>query len=588
MAKVTRLSEKARALEKNKAKGHLSSILLPQYCSNLPADYDPEDDAFDNSDEEQSDSDNNPPPTGGREHYEAVGKSKLRKSEKTSLDAAKYGGIAISRKALENQGSDEDVDEDDENDPFALVDEGKDDDPFAKRGGNDSGSEHSSSSSLGLDDEAEVDEDDEIDSDEALGESDYEKFKNFTFRGSKNNQNEPHSGQEESSQVSSEDEDNSTGSETEDSDLDMQDAEDSQDEDNDSLVSSTSSPPPKPTRPARNSEREELRKAASLSASTADLASALSAGATADAKKGQAVMKQQKAFDRILDARIKLQKGLTAANDLAKSTLSDEQVSTAARQAEDAALKLWSTINSIRYGLISAQPTSSKAEAKSLKRKRPSPVSHATTSSAIWQETVSLDAQSHSYHRAALDKWHVRTQPAIDASARSKLLGRQSQPQSRLTDVLTTYLTTTSANLISSSTADDALYDDTPFYQNLLRDLIASRSSADQSLAMSVDSYLPTKLHASGSRNKKVDTKASKGRKIRYTVHEKLQNFMAPEDRTSWEDGAATEFFASLLGRTAVLDEDDEDHEDGSDEDDTGRDGSGQRSEEVALRLFRS
>ncbi|KIV91936.1 hypothetical protein PV10_06422 [Exophiala mesophila] len=577
MAKVTRLSETARALERKKAK-----------------DYDPEDDAFDNSDEEQSDGDNEPTPIGGREHYETVGKSTLRQSEKTALDAAKYGGVAISRKALEDQGSDGDANED-EDDPFAPADEGDDDDPFAKRGGSVSGSEDSSSASaLDLDDEGELDENDEIDSDEALGESDEEKFKNFVFRGSKKNRKEPTSSQEESrqesSQVSSEDEGSdsaSIDSEMDGSDLDMLDAEDSEDDDEESLASSnSSSPPPKSTRPARNSEREELRKAALLSTSSANLASALSAGATADAKKGQAVIKQQQAFDRILDARIKLQKGLTAANDLSKSTLSDEQVASAARQAEDAALKLWSTINTIRYELISSRPSTSKEDGtKSLKRKRPSPISPSTSSSSIWQELCSLDTQSHSYDRAALDKWHARTQPAIDASARSKLLGRQSQPQSRLTDVLTTYLTTTSANLISTSTANNALYDDSPFYQSLLRDLIASKSNSDQSLAMSVDSYLPIKLHASGSRNKKVDTKASKGRKIRYTVHEKLQNFMAPEDRTSWEDGAATEFFASLLGRTAVLDENED--EDGEDSDGDGN-GLDHGSEEVALRLFRS
>ena len=566
------------------------------------ADYDPEDDAFDNSDEEQSDGDNEPTPIGGREHYETVGKSKLRKSEKPTLDAAKYGGIAVSRKALEDQDSDGDVDEDededeDEDDPFAPADEGEDEDPFAKRGGSVSGSEDSSSASaLGLDDEAELDENDEIDSDEALGESDEEKFKNFVFRGSKENRKEPTSSQEESSQVSSEDEGGddagaSIDSEMDDSDLDMRDAEDSEDENEESPASSTSSssPPPKSTRPARNSEREELRKAALLSTSSANLASALSAGATADVKKGQAVMKQRQAFDRIIDARIKLQKGLTAANDLAKSTLSDEQVASAARQAEDAALKLWSTINTIRYELISLRPSTSKDDTKSLKRKRSSPVSPSTSSTSIWQEQSSLDTQSHSYDRAALDKWHARTQPAIDASARSKLLGRQSQPQSRLTDVLTTYLTTTSANLISTSTANNALYDDSPFYQSLLRDLIASKSNSDHSLAMSVDSYLPIKLHASGSRNKKVDTKASKGRKIRYTVHEKLQNFMAPEDRTSWEDGAATEFFASLLGRTAVLDENEDENDDGEDSDGDGNgNGLDQGSEEVALRLFRS
>ena len=57
---------------------------------------------------------------------------------------------------------------------------------------------------------------------------------------------------------------------------------------------------------------------------------------------------------------------------------------------------------------------------------------------------------------------------------------------------------------------------------------------------------------------KSVDTKASKGRKMRYTVHEKLQNFMAPEDLGSWGERQRAELFGSLFGRKVWLGEDDE------------------------------
>ncbi|KGQ02073.1 protein bfr2 [Paracoccidioides lutzii Pb01] len=79
-----------------------------------------------------------------------------------------------------------------------------------------------------------------------------------------------------------------------------------------------------------------------------------------------------------------------------------------------------------------------------------------------------------------------------------------------------------------------------------------------------------------------VDTKASKGRKMRYTVHEKLQNFMAPEYRGSWSDRAREEFFASLLGRNAreILGDDDDEDKVMEDEDD--------HLEESGLKLFRN
>ena len=47
---------------------------------------------------------------------------------------------------------------------------------------------------------------------------------------------------------------------------------------------------------------------------------------------------------------------------------------------------------------------------------------------------------------------------------------------------------------------------------------------------------------------KKVDTKASKGRKLRYTVHEKIQNFMVPIPKATWHEEQIDELFASLLG----------------------------------------
>ena len=48
----------------------------------------------------------------------------------------------------------------------------------------------------------------------------------------------------------------------------------------------------------------------------------------------------------------------------------------------------------------------------------------------------------------------------------------------------------------------------------------------------------------------KVDTKASKGRKVRYDIHSKLVNFMAPVyEAGSWKDEQRNELFGSLFGR---------------------------------------
>jgi protein AATF/BFR2 len=212
-----------------------------------------------------------------------------------------------------------------------------------------------------------------------------------------------------------------------------------------------------------------------------------------------------------------------------------------------------------------------------------------------------LEVESQIHRRAVLEKWNhkVRGTNANLPNARGKLLGN-SDKQS-ITAVLDAQIASEMGDRAtkkqrtngSSDTQKQPIYDDAAFYQSLLRDLVEQRMSSSDAVTNGLDSLhlqLPTH-HTSGMRKDKVrkdvDTKASKGRKMRYNVHEKLQNFMAPEDRGSWTSRARDEFFAALLGKSAsgLLEEsDEEDDANGatkaaSDEED---------AEEGGLRLFRS
>ncbi|KAI6044207.1 apoptosis-antagonizing transcription factor [Pisolithus marmoratus] len=90
---------------------------------------------------------------------------------------------------------------------------------------------------------------------------------------------------------------------------------------------------------------------------------------------------------------------------------------------------------------------------------------------------------------------------------------------------------------------DPTIFDDTDFYQQLLRDVIDSRSGSGGG-----DDWVTVQKQQKAK--KKVDTKASKGRKLRYQVHEKLQNFMVPIPvHSGWHDEQMDELFASLLGK---------------------------------------
>ncbi|KAJ3059603.1 hypothetical protein HDU98_004414, partial [Podochytrium sp. JEL0797] len=102
------------------------------------------------------------------------------------------------------------------------------------------------------------------------------------------------------------------------------------------------------------------------------------------------------------------------------------------------------------------------------------------------------------------------------------------------------------------SNFDEEVFDDGDYYQQLLKELIEGRLlETDDPALLSMKWAELKQLQAKTKKKKDVDTKASKGRKIRYAVHEKLQNFMAPEPRGSWHDAMVDELFGSLFGKVA-------------------------------------
>ena len=115
----------------------------------------------------------------------------------------------------------------------------------------------------------------------------------------------------------------------------------------------------------------------------------------------------------------------------------------------------------------------------------------------------------------------------------------------------------------------------------LLKELLEQRS-ADLSASGTAEFVVqaPWQVAREAKTKKVVDTKASKGRRLRYTVHEKLQNFMAPEDRGLWGERQRDELFSSLFGQRLGLGEHDE--AESEQEDDAGD------AEEQGLTLFRN
>merc|ERR1712002_507573 len=96
---------------------------------------------------------------------------------------------------------------------------------------------------------------------------------------------------------------------------------------------------------------------------------------------------------------------------------------------------------------------------------------------------------------------------------------------------------------------DENIFDDGDFYHEMLKELIERKSdiNADDPVAAGRRWLELQKLRT--KIKKKVDTRASKGRKVRYDVHTKLVSFMAPQKAGTMGDLARNNLFASLYGQ---------------------------------------
>lgn len=104
----------------------------------------------------------------------------------------------------------------------------------------------------------------------------------------------------------------------------------------------------------------------------------------------------------------------------------------------------------------------------------------------------------------------------------------------------------------NSADYDVEIFDDQDFYNQLMRELIDRKTSnIVDPVELSRKSIELQKLR---TKNKKVvDTKASKGRKIKFTVHKPMVNFMAPIFRNTLPEEGRNELFRSLFGNHVTM-----------------------------------
>jgi protein AATF/BFR2 len=334
-------------------------------------------------------------------------------------------------------------------------------------------------------------------------------------------------------------------------------------------------------------QRAELRKIMGEEQKT--VIATISQAAKVDADKGNAVKEQRKAFDSLLSVRMVLQKALVATNSMAalEERCTDESANQPYEAAEEAAIKLWNTLDGLRHELSKANSGVKTGQ----KRKRG--VETSTPSATLWERMQGSEVSIIDNRQTTLEKWSakVRSTTSLPISRKLNPAAAQQSITSLIQDQLAnsdhlvkrTKMPRSCAPLQRDQkvTEDPDIYDDGNFYQLLLKELVDQRrvdslttsvNGGDAGKAMQWTAVKEAKTR------KNIDTKASKGRKMRFTVHEKLQNFMAPEDRGTWEPAAIDRFFGTLLGQKMTLGEASDD----------GEGENGFSLEEEGLMLFRS
>ncbi|RKF62364.1 Protein bfr2 [Erysiphe neolycopersici] len=531
----------------------ISKIAYP-----TPKEFDPEDEypvieqeTSEDEDKESSDD------LAGTEHYVQSGKSKLRRPEEINL-GPKYLGSQISR---------QDLFADEEN---HLSDELND--------------KSNSANFEGLSDSEEIDShasitEESINSDDTLDDHQKLNLKRLSSRTNSTATNNRKVSSESSKSNEEEENDLSGDDELDHLDDFHFDKIESDDSNSDSSDSTTSKRDDKEKVKRSEIQRfmEEDQKA---------ILSTLSQAAKADAEKGRAIKSQRMRFDTLLNVRMELQKALIAVNTL--PTFQDnDPISPKDKPyeaAEEAAMKLWNRLYEFRKNL------SKTASTHKTSRKRKILSTHAL-SPIMWEKMKDLEAASIDNRRKIIEKWSVKTRGSMTLPLTEKL--NPTLNQQSIISILNNHIED-SEHLVRRTkmprscapvqrdlkiVEDPKIYDDGNFYQMLLKELVEQRRSESTSMPMtsSIDNKpIPLTAIKEPKVRKVVDTRASKGRKMRFTVHEKLQNFAAPEDRSSWEQVAVSRLFATLLGQKAILAEDDQEK------------ASDLELEEKSLRLFRS
>ncbi|CCE62827.1 hypothetical protein TPHA_0D01880 [Tetrapisispora phaffii CBS 4417] len=336
--------------------------------------------------------------------------------------------------------------------------------------------------------------------------------------------------------------------------------------------------------------------------------SGLSQGTKRDAAKGLSILKQNRVFESTIDVRIKLQKALSSANLLPLTRDSwdvylanDNKTIKLLEKTNKKLNKVFNKLVSFRTEFqLNDHITTEESDNTDKKR----------SYTDLVEETDRLDNSLKEYRDAVLNKWSIKIASAsgntalnatkfqnINQSAdiqvnnqladlprlikRTCLNRRNTQPlnfnedlnSGKLShiknssvenaeddgedniDIPSNYDPRRKNNTKLDTSENPYIFDDEDFYRVLLNDLVDKKISNAQNL-QSNGANIAITSRSNNKLKKNIDTKASKGRKLNYSVQESIANYEAPaNDGYKWSDEHIDEFFAGLFGQKINFEE---------------------------------
>ncbi|CAH1423469.1 unnamed protein product [Lactuca virosa] len=296
-----------------------------------------------------------------------------------------------------------------------------------------------------------------------------------------------------------------------------------------------------------HSDREELEKEINdICHQQQDLFRNIRRDPNEDLQKGKAVKNQGALWDKTLEFRFLLQKSFVKSNRLPQEPIrsafcnSCEEVKEAYSDLIDSTKKTLDSILKLQEALVEKNPSIVEASTKG-----DATVDASRKGDEEWFKISQMQFRIAPFRDMSVDKWQRKTQvtsgiknkfQAFNQNISEQVAFYMRDPSRMIKGMQQRRSVVPLFGNVTNGDGDPELLDDSEFYQQLLREFfetINPESSAEARIALKrLQAQQPAFYALKSLQTKKrkiVDRRASKSRKIRYHIHEKIVNFVAPE-----------------------------------------------------------